>query len=66
MALFTPEDSIDAWMQDMDHPVEQGGIQHKPVQSGQSGKREGDTLVIGSEGKNWIRRNSYFFGVTYP
>jgi hypothetical protein len=66
MALFTPEDSIDAWMQDMDHPVEQGEAQHKPVQSGQGGKREGDTLVIGSEGKNWIRRISYFCGVTSP
>ncbi len=66
MALFTPEDSIDAWMQDMDHPVEQGETQLKPVQSGQGNKQEGDILVIGPGGKNWIRRISYFCGVTSP
>jgi len=66
MALFTPEDSIDAWTQDMDHSVEQGEIQNKPVQSGQGDKREGDILVIGPSGKSWIRRISYFCGATSP
>jgi hypothetical protein len=66
MALFTPEDSIDAWMQDTNHPRGTRQSQDIPTPSGPGGNQEGDAWIIGFTEENWIRRISYFSPGTSP
>ncbi len=62
MALVTPEDSIDAWLQDTHHPAVPGWTQNMPVQSGQWDKKKAMNEISAVRGETGYEESMIFGG----